>query len=265
MKENIIYRQKGLDAHYKIWHKTGRGMIILIHEGTGSIVCSEKTYPMKRGVLCFIGAQKSHYTMPDTPSEYERSKVFIDNMSLQKISELFTKEFGFYETFTESSMVYAQLNDQEHERAEKLFEEIEKSNNEPKLSTAVFFCCCTWLLIMIKNNFPEIILPSDGFINKAIQYINEHISEQITIDGICTHSHVSKYYLCREFKKATGVTVMEYVLKTRIALAKDMLENKSMSVSAVSDCCGFSSVSYFCRAFKKETGKTPLKYSKTGL
>ena len=88
----------------------------------------------------------------------------------------------------------------------------------------------------------------------------QNIFKEITIDEICNHLHISKYYFCRQFKKSTGMTVMNYVLKTRITLAKDMLLNHDLSITDVSMRCGFSSVSYFCRVFKEDTGVTPLKF-----
>jgi AraC-like DNA-binding protein len=53
---------------------------------------------------------------------------------------------------------------------------------------------------------------------------------------------------------------MNYILKTRIILAQDMLSKEKLSVAEISERCGFSSISYFCRVFKNETGKTPLEY-----
>ena len=73
---------------------------------------------------------------------------------------------------------------------------------------------------------------------------------------------MSKYYFCRMFKQKTGVTVMEYILKTRIVMAMELLGEATLTVTEISEACGFSSVSYFSRAFKNETGVSPLKYKK---
>ena len=86
--------------------------------------------------------------------------------------------------------------------------------------------------------------------------------ENIEIDDICDAIHVSKYYFCQKFKQVTGTTVMNYILNTRIASAKSMLENPALSISEVSEQCGFSSISYFCRVFKEESGMTPLQFQK---
>ena len=56
------------------------------------------------------------------------------------------------------------------------------------------------------------------------------------------------------------MTVMEYILKTRIVLAKGLLISEKIPVSEVSSRCGFSSVSYFCRVFKEETGSNFIDF-----
>ena len=54
--------------------------------------------------------------------------------------------------------------------------------------------------------------------------------------------------------------VMEYILKTRIVLAKNDLRKTVLPVAQIGDSAGFSSPAYFCRVFKQETGLTPLQY-----
>ena len=58
------------------------------------------------------------------------------------------------------------------------------------------------------------------------------------------------------------MTVMEYVLKTRLVMAKELLCKEKTSVTEVAARCGFSGLSYFSRVFKEETGLTPLAYRK---
>jgi AraC-like DNA-binding protein len=57
---------------------------------------------------------------------------------------------------------------------------------------------------------------------------------------------------------------MEYILATRIVLAKEMLQKTDLTVGEISERCGFSSISYFCRVFKQDTGRTPLGFRKSG-
>jgi len=97
---------------------------------------------------------------------------------------------------------------------------------------------------------------------KAIDYINRNISMEIDIDRICAAINISKYYFCRQFKQHTGMTVMKYILQTRLILSKTDLKKTNLSVTEISGKYGFSSVSYFSRIFKEEEGCSPLQYRK---
>ena len=120
--------------------------------------------------------------------------------------------------------------------------------------------CYMRLLTFIEKNVKDSALGSQDFISRAIEYINRNITENITIDDVCSAVHTSKYYFCRQFKKATGLTVANYILKTRIVMAKNMLLSENLTVGEVSEKCGFSSISYFCRVFKEDVGISPKQY-----
>ena len=262
--KQILFRQVGRDVYHNTWHTIGRNMIIYIHRGKGRLVCSEKSYPIAEGVLCFVGAQKFHYTLSDDPSCYERSKVFLNEEELRRVLPLFAKSEKFHKIFHPDALVYAQLSGEDALQARRLLEEMEKSSTGERYSEAVFLADYARLLVLLEQNKLESIAPSVGHIYKAIEYINAHITENLQMDEICAAVPISKYYFCREFKKAMGMTAMEYILKTRITLAQEMLLKEKLSVSEISESCGFSSISYFCRSFRKETGMTPLAYRKNG-
>jgi AraC family transcriptional regulator len=116
---------------------------------------------------------------------------------------------------------------------------------------------------LISQNASEKTSHQFDNIQTAVEYINRHITEDISIDEISSACYLSKYHFCRIFKQKTGITVMEYILKTRIMMAKELLCGPKLSVTEISEACGFSSISYFSRAFKNETGLSPLQYKQT--
>ena len=236
-------------------------MIIYIEKGFGSIVTNEKSYPLKPGVLCFIGAEKYHYTMPENPVDYVRSKVFVPSKDLQKILSFFSYEAA--SLFSEDNIVFSEIPHTAEKEIEGIFREI-NSQKDTQYFGANLISNFAKLLIEIHKNSKPAVAPPSYFISRAIEYINTNLTERITIDGICEEIHVSKYHFCREFKKVTGFTVMDYILKTRIIIAKSLLRETDKSISEISETCGFSSISYFCRIFKSATSYSPLQYRKTG-
>lgn len=260
MDNYIIHHQIGVDDYYKTWHKSGDNMVIYIHSEGGTLVCDEKVYPLKPGVLCFIGSQRFHYTMPDDPQKYDRSKIFVSDENLKKMSFLFPNETNFDQVFTSGSLVYAQIDNKEKIIAERIFDEIGHNENDPKYFDTLLLTGFARLLMIISKNAIESVSTSKGFISRAVEYINTNIFSELSIDAICAAIHTSKYHFCRQFKKATGLTVSNYILKTRIVMAEGMLQNSDATVGEVSEKCGFCSISYFCRVFKDETGMTPRQY-----
>ena len=263
MYKKIISHQIGFDTNYKTWHINNTNMLIYIHSNGGSIVCNEKVYPIKRGALCFVGAKKYHYTVPDDTSIYDRSKVFASTEELNKIAMRLDEDSKISESFNENSFVYAEINECDRQKVEALFEEIKSYENNKKYGRAVFMLCYTRLLAYISENTIDTLSPPRSSVHKALEYINANISNELCVDGICEHVHMSKYHFCRSFKSATGLTVMEYILKTRIVMAENMLAKEEYSISEISELCGFSSVSYFCRTFKENLLMSPLQYKKS--
>lgn len=261
MNASIIFHEIGKDPLFKTWHASDDAMIIYMHSDGGSIVCSEKSYPIKKGGLCFVGAGKYHYTMPDNPDTYNRSKLFVEPSIISKILSILSIS-GKLHSFSDDSFIYAHVEESAQEAVENIFKELKRYEKNDMYFEIILHSCCTKLLFYLDKYSLETTTSAAGFMNKAIEYINSHIFMNIDIDDICASIHMSKYYFCRQFKKTTGLTVMNYILKTRIILAQNMLAKETASVAEVSEHCGFSSISYFCRVFKNETGKTPLEYRK---
>ena len=235
-------------------------MIIYMHSEGGSIVCNEKIYPIKKGALCFVGAKKYHYTMPNVAGDYERSKIFISNEEFNRLVSIFQKKEAISKSFNDNSLVYAQIPENDIKAVDALFDDISRYAENESYGNMMFASCFIRLLVYMSENAVDAVTPPHGTMYKAIEYINDNIRENITVDSICKHVHTSKYHFCRSFKKTTGLTVMNYILNTRITLAKNLLANESISVGEISGLCGFSNISVFCRAFKENTSMTPLQY-----
>lgn len=120
--------------------------------------------------------------------------------------------------------------------------------------------CSFWQLLLLRDFSSEHVSDSHDSLTRVIDFINRSYATQMTLDDICRAVYISKYYLCRRFKAAVGMTVMEYLLKTRIAAAQNRLVAEESAIGQIAEQCGFSGISYFSQSFKKHTGMTPLQY-----
>lgn len=94
------------------------------------------------------------------------------------------------------------------------------------------------------------------------RYIDQDLSCKITLSDLSWKLHCSTVTLTEHFKKEYGLSIMQYVTKKRMELARQLLEEKKHSVSAIASLCGYSDVEYFSRSFKKYFGTPPSKFRK---
>jgi AraC family transcriptional regulator len=91
-------------------------------------------------------------------------------------------------------------------------------------------------------------------------YIEEHLSEQISLATLAELVRLSTYYFCRAFKQSFGVPPHRYHTNRRVEEAKVLLASRKCSVTEVGLTLGFSETSAFSAAFRKTTGQTPSSY-----
>ena len=260
MADLILY-ETGKDPLYKTWHSQKRNMIIYVHEGEGSLVTGEKSYPFRGGTLAFVGVDKYHYTMPSDTEKYKRSKLFIDSDRLVDILKLFYEDSDVYERFSGGEVVFAESVGEDRELCEAVFAELSRTESEGTLRNAEISSAVLRLLLILHKRAKDTSRQFKG-IHRTIEYINKNIASELTIEKIAAAAHLSKYHFCREFKRRVGITVMDYIVKTRIIMAEAMLKNESRSVTEIALCLGFCSGSHFSRVFKNTVGVTPLEYRK---
>ena len=95
----------------------------------------------------------------------------------------------------------------------------------------------------------------------SLDYIRDVLAEPLTLDQIAGRFFISKHYLCRIFKSATGFSVMEYIIYSRILRARQLLQ-EGVSVQQAGELSGFSDNSHVIRTFVHPTGITPGRYAK---
>ena len=97
----------------------------------------------------------------------------------------------------------------------------------------------------------------------AKQFVQSHLQETITLGLVAQHVKVSRFHFCKMFKKATGMTLTEYVALVRVEKAKALLVDLSMRISEVVFAAGFGSIPRFNSVFKRHVGMSPTEYRGT--
>lgn len=93
-----------------------------------------------------------------------------------------------------------------------------------------------------------------------VKYIETHYSQPISLDLLASRANVSKYHLCREFRKYTGHSPADYIIEFRINHAKFLLRSTDLPACKIGKQVGIPNETNFLRHFKKKTGLTPSQY-----
>ncbi|XEC96217.1 helix-turn-helix domain-containing protein [Paenibacillus tarimensis] len=94
----------------------------------------------------------------------------------------------------------------------------------------------------------------------AIGYVARNMEKRISLEEVSRQLHLNASYFSRLFRKETGETFIEYVTRTKMERAKELLDQTSLAVSKICEQLGYDNQSYFIKTFKSHTGVTPLDY-----
>ncbi len=264
MKEIIDFKflDKGKDQLNKLRHNHGESYeILLVRSGSGSFMVRDRLFPLTPGAVYFVNGMDTHYSAPEKPEEYIRGKLivsggFIDNIAeitgcSKILNELFHKNGGTY--FTPNDKVAAYIDAE--------FSAINQALSENTIHTNINVVSAVFnILSAAYSNKGAGVPVLDNHISKALEYINRNLSNTFSLEDICEHISVSKYYLCHKFRKIVGLTVGEYILSRRISVARKYLRGSDITISEVAEAAGFSSFSYFSKTFKQYEGVTPSEF-----
>lgn len=121
------------------------------------------------------------------------------------------------------------------------------------------------LLFMIRcqqyeNNVYKEIDVDNQLMQEIATYIYEHYDKKITLDDMAERFHISRSYLSKKFKQATGFGFKEYLVNVRIKNACRLLLETNHSITDIAFECGFNDSNYFGDAFRRIKGIAPNKY-----
>lgn len=95
---------------------------------------------------------------------------------------------------------------------------------------------------------------------KIVRYMQEHLSEEISLTVLADRFHLSAQYISQLFKNEIGVNYLTYLTNIRMELAKKLLLSTPLSIAEISDKTGYSDYRVFTKVFKKTEGVTPSQY-----
>ena len=236
--------------------------LLLPLTSSGNIFVNDQVYPLHRGMLYLIGENTLHRTIVD--GFHSR---YVLHISRKALGDLSTPQTDFIQ-FTKDSFRCAILDETEFNALTEGFQNLSRNKNDGSFGSDLRQSIA--LVDLLIRLAPILKLSSTGesvrnkdFIRIApiLEYIQANLTDNLSLDQISKKFFISKHYLCRIFKSATGFSVMEYIIHSRILRARQLLQ-EGVSVQQAGELSGFSDNSHFIRTFGSLTGTSPGRYAR---
>ena len=150
------------------------------------------------------------------------------------------------------------------EELNELFDKIEAEySNKDELSEDIFRCYTHMIFFLLARN-PNLCIPKEDdkhYIDDAIEFLQGHLSSEITLQEMAARYFVSPEHFSRVFKRKVGFNFSEYVNLLRLQKAESMLRQlNTASITEIAESCGFNDSNYFSVQFKKLYGISPKRF-----
>lgn len=241
-------------------HCHDRYEILYVIDGKGKFIIEGREYPVNSHTVIVIPPLEYHCIDLVEGSSYERCVIhFTENDLIPECKECLSafrrnNEEGtsFYISNVSALPIVSQIEQ---------FEYIDSVPEERK-SLFAKLLLSQLVLLLSSTSFDEVSYEDSELGARVIRYLNEHIDKDVSLDKLAKRFFVSKYYLCRAFKKHNGISVHGYINQKRVMYAKQLIESGE-TASGAAYRVGFGDYSAFYRAYIKIVGKSPT-YTEEG-
>ena len=219
--------------------------------GNAKYFVEGNTYPLKPGDILIMKKAEAHSLLINSSTPYERivvnfnSDAIGENVRSKLLNFLDGRPLGIKNRF--SSTLFKGTNWLYY--LKKICDSNDIDEQSVYLTVLLSELYASFHMIKTQENSSREIID-------IVKYINNHLSEELSLDIICDRFFISKSHINRKFKKVIGSTVWEYINIKRLLLAKELLHN-GISPTNVYLKCGFKDYCTFFRAYKAKFGVSP--------
>lgn len=257
-----LYANEDIEEYPAHWHAPLE--IIMPITNTYQVTCCKTSYNLQEGDLLIINPGIVH-SMIATPGK--RLIFQADFTLLHGIKDLETT----LSCISPAYLITSDDSPENHDLIKTLMLEIaDEYFSEAPLSEASIYAKLIQLFVLIGRSYS----PSNTQLNNneikhqeyterflsICNYINDHCTEDLTLDHVADLSGFSKYHFSRLFKQFTNISFYKYLNIKRIETAEKLLIDKRLTITDAALQCGFSSLSAFIRMFKIIKGCTPTEF-----
>ena len=221
-------------------------LILMVDKGELEVEFAGKTFIARARDIVFIDCKKPHAYRAKTAISFRY--FHFDGSSSKAFYDILTARYGHLMHPQKQISIESALNSLVSLAYDGLL-------NEYKISAQIHV-----ILSELAAQSASEYNPQDTVITQAISYLEQHFTEEITVEDLASEVGLSAFYFSRLFRKFTNMSPHAYQIHLRVTLAKQLLASSNQAVERISDSCGFNSPQHFIRCFKQNAGCTPREY-----
>jgi len=259
LKENYRYfHLRDTAGQERDFHFHDFDKIVLLLEGKVTYTVEDKDYELSPWSVLLVKRHTIHRALIDKSAPYERVIIYLDGKYFDRLMPSAALMNCFELADRQGQHLLRPEPEQIRELKQSLKSYEQAMADERFGAEAMRDTLMVQLLVQIgrmgaASNSER---RYDGKIEKALCYINEHLTEKLSVESLAEQVYLSKYHFMRLFKAQTGDTVHAYIRQKRLLQAARLIREGTAANKAAADS-GFADYSVFHRAFKESFGISP--------
>ncbi len=253
-------KQRDFSYHYHDFSK-----IVIFIRGDVTYCVEGKSYELSPYDLVLVNTGEVHRPIVHSSRTYERIIVYISPDFLRSYKQAdYDLGLCFIKSAHEKSNVL-RIPSLKKSKLYQVCRELEASFLDTDYANELYRNILFLEFMILLNRAAahntldfHVTADANDKILSVLAYLNEHLTDDISIDKLSELFFTSKYYLMHSFKAETGYTIGSYLSTKRLIHAKELIRG-GMPVTQACYECGFKNYSTFSRAYKKNFGVPPTK------
>lgn len=229
-------------------------LIVAVVAGRGELTIGSETLPLVKGDCFFIDCRQPHHYASSESDPWELMWVHFNGSTSQQYYDYFMSQSKnvfrppFFDRVISAITEIIDINEAKDPNAE--------------IITSKLLVDLLTLALTVNSSDQQFDSALKQKLAAVHNYIDDHFSEDLSLEQLASKFYISKFYLTREYKKIYGKTIFQHIITARINYGKKLLRFSDKSVEEIAHLCGFNDQSYFARQFKKAENLTCFSYRK---
>ncbi|HEY8803678.1 MAG TPA: AraC family transcriptional regulator [Clostridium sp.] len=232
--------------------------ILFIREGRGIHTIGGRQYNTQKGDILIYNSGVIHDELTNPDAEMSVFSCAVSNLKLVGL-----KENCLLQEDASPILRSGPLSEEIENLFHTMHSQIYSGNiGAEEISHYLLMALITLILKQIDRNIDTEENNEYLEVKHIKKYIDEHYSEDLTLEYIRETLNVSLSYLCHTFKETTGYAPIQYIMRRRIGKAQSLLISTQYSATEIASMVGYNNSNYFNTIFTRIIGMSPIKYRK---